>query len=228
MAFIDLPIVKSSEINQALKRANNAKIQIEDTAVRGLAKKTTVGSAVRWSDFVGAGPEELIPILTAASVQFGLNLSFAWNQEAFGNDQDISDYFPQIVAGDQFSVIVGQVGGWANSNANRDFGTDFVYPLWEILFTYGTARTVTKLAGYSIGSGSGNFKGSFFDVIYNGADRIRTKGFYSGGKTNANNGTNYVLGLTFIPDVTADKALTGFTVTNYANTYPADTTPIIP
>ena len=222
MPYIDQPVVKSSEVNQALKRANDAKIKIEDTAVRALAERTTVGSTVRWSDFVGAR------ILTADSVQFGLNLSFSWNGSAFGNDQDLSDYFPEIIAGDKFSVIVGQTNGWANSNAGRDYGSYFVYPLWEVLFTYGTARTVTKLAGYSIGSGSGKFKGSFFDVIYAGADRVRTKGFYSGGSTNATGGTNYVLGLKFIPTITADTPLTGFTVASYANTNPADTTPIIP
>lgn len=222
MPYIDQPVVKSSEVNQALKRADNAKIKIEDTAVRALAEQTTVGSTVRWSDFVGAR------ILTADSVQFGLNLNFAWSGAAFGNDQDLSDYFPEIIAGDKFSVVVGQTNGWANSNANRDYGSYFVYPLWEVLFTYGTAKTVTKLAGYSIGSGSGKFKGSFFDVIYNGADRIKTKGFYSGGSTNAANGINYVLGLKFIPEITEDVPLTQFSVLTYPVVYPADTTPIIP
>ena len=72
MPYIDQPVVKSSEVNQALKRDSNAKIKIEDTAVRALADQTTVGSTVRWSDFVGAR------ILTADTVNFGLNLNFNW------------------------------------------------------------------------------------------------------------------------------------------------------
>jgi hypothetical protein len=220
-SFIDLPVVKISEVNEALKRNSSAKINIDDFEVRDLANQTGFRSPVRWSDFVG------VRLLTASSVSFGLNLFFNWNGSGAGNNQNINQYFPGIITGDKFSVIVGQTNGWAGSNANGDYGSYFVYPLWEVLFTYGSARTETKLAGYSIGSGSGNFKGSFFDVIYNGANRISTRGFYSGGSSNVTNGTNYLMGFKFIPTITSDTPLTNFTVTSYASNNPANTA-IIP
>lgn len=203
--------ILTSEVNTTVGRSSNTLFRVEDATVRALAGKTTVGSLVKWSDFRGK----------ALAKYFGMTKNFYWAGAGEGNYINLSDYFPGISAGMTFSTIVGMgPPGWAGGNAGTTIGSYFVYPLYEFVYTYGTARTATFLSGFSIGSGSGKFKGSWGEGIYDGSNSFHNRGYYYGGSTNFPTGTCYLMGLKLIPDVDADTALINYTIESFAASYP--------
>lgn len=143
--------------------ASGTQVALGGSLARLYAGKLTTDSAISMNDLYGRG------------VDFTLTLASSFGNNVYTPYLYLDSYFTadQLPTGGQFFVTARCVANWTPDNPNP-----------TVTFTKGTAATFTYPKS--------NRKSYNLQVIYDGANSVRARGYYSGDPTDFPNGTVYL------------------------------------
>lgn len=143
--------------------ASGAQVALGGALARLYAGKLTADTAISLSDMYSRG------------VDYTLTLTSPYGSNVYTPDLLLDAYFvaAQLPTGNQFFVTARTTGSWTPDNPNP-----------TVTFVKGTAATFTYSKSYR--------KSYNLQVIYDGGNIVKARGYYSGDPTSFPDGTVYL------------------------------------